>query len=53
MQSVGFVPQIIDIISAVIIYFAAFVLFFSQLMSKLAKRKEASGTQTEKGGGGQ
>lgn len=40
MQLYGFVPQIIDIITSVIIYFAAFVLFFSQIIKKLVKAKE-------------
>lgn len=35
MQSFGFPTQIVDIISAVIIYFAAFALFFSQLIGKI------------------
>lgn len=40
MQLYGFVPQIIDIITSVIIYFAAFVLFFSQIIKKMVKGKE-------------
>lgn len=40
MQLYGFVPQIIDIITSVIIYFAAFVLFFSQIIKRLVKTKE-------------
>ena len=40
MQLYGFVPQIIDIITSVIIYFAAFVLFFSQIIKKLVKSRE-------------
>lgn len=36
MQVYGFVPQIIDIITSVIIYFAAFVLFFSLMIKKFA-----------------
>lgn len=39
MQLYGFVPQIIDIITSVIIYFAAFVLFFSQIIKKLIHTK--------------
>ncbi len=35
MQSFGFPTQIVDIISSVIIYFAAFALFFSQIIGKI------------------
>ncbi len=35
MQSSGFPTQIVDIISSVIIYFAAFALFFSQLIGRI------------------
>ncbi|MBS6216088.1 MAG: ABC transporter permease [Clostridiales bacterium] len=38
MQSYGFVSQIISIITSVIVYFAAFILFFSQIIGKLGKR---------------
>ena len=38
MQSYGFVSQIISIIPSVIVYFAAFILFFSQIIGKLGKR---------------
>ena len=40
MQMYGFVPQIVDIISSVIIYFAAFALFFSMVLKKLFHGKE-------------
>lgn len=55
MQSYGFPTQIVDIMSAVIIYFAAFALFFSQTIEKLHRRsrerKAAAGAaRTEKGG---
>lgn len=39
MQTYGFVSQIITIITSVIVYFAAFVLFFSQIIGDLANRK--------------
>lgn len=38
LQSFGFVPEVIDIITAVIIYFAAFVLFFQQAMQKVGNK---------------
>ncbi len=45
MQTYGFVPQIIDIITAVIIYFSAFAFFFSgvikKYLSKMKDRKKA------------
>lgn len=43
MQSFGFPTQIVDIISSVIIYFAAFALFFSQLIGKLSKKSHTEG----------
>lgn len=42
MQVYGFVPQIIDIITSVIIYFAAFVLFFSQMIKKTVHGSDAN-----------
>lgn len=39
MQISGFVPEIIDIITAAIIYFAAFALVFRGLLRKLAGKK--------------
>ena len=66
MQSYGFVSQIISIITSVIVYFAAFILFFSQIIGKLGKRggkndananadqtPPAPPVQTEKGGDAQ
>lgn len=61
MQTYGFPTQIVDIISSVIIYFAAFALFFSQTIGKLRSRQlerqreqaaQISGPEekTEKGG---
>lgn len=54
MQSFGFPTQIVDIISAVIIYFAAFALFFSQTIEKLRRgareRKDAAVAKAGKGG---
>jgi simple sugar transport system permease protein len=56
MQTYGFPTQIVDIISSVIIYFAAFALFFSQTIDKMrhnAKERKAAvvpAAQTEKGG---
>lgn len=55
MQSYGFPTQIVDIMSAVIIYFAAFALFFSQTIEKLhhhAKEKKAAAAVSGKGGEG-
>ena len=43
MQVYGFVPQIIDIITSVIIYFAAFVLFFSTILKKISSGKDSAG----------
>lgn len=40
MQNYGFVTQIVDIMTSVIIYFAAFVLFFSQIIKRMVKTKE-------------
>ncbi|HWS42369.1 MAG TPA: ABC transporter permease [Pseudoflavonifractor sp.] len=40
MQLYGFVSQIVDIITSVIIYFAAFALFFSQIIAKMVKGKQ-------------
>lgn len=55
MQLYGFVPQVIDIITSVIIYFSAFSLFFRQLLQNRARRGriEASvtaGLQERSGG---
>ena len=53
MQTFGFPTQIVDIISSVIIYFAAFALFFSQTIEKFRHRqveKRRAAAQTEKGG---
>ena len=47
MQSFGFVSQVITIITSVIVYFAAFILFFSQIIAKLAKGKERSNANAE------
>jgi len=55
MQSYGFPTQIVDIMSAVIIYFAAFALFFSQTIDKLIRRskeKKAEAAAAGKGGEG-
>lgn len=56
MQVYGYVPQIVDIITAIIIYFSAFALFFSQKISykwnKKKQQTEASSLQkgeTKKG----
>lgn len=46
MQTYGFVPQIIDIITAVIIYFAAFVLFFSLIIKKASKGRGTTANDT-------
>ncbi len=40
MQLYGFVSQIVDIITSVIIYFAAFALFFSQIIAKIVKGRQ-------------
>lgn len=54
MQTYGFPTQIVDIISSVIIYFAAFALFFSQTIEKFRHRQvekqRAAAVRTEKGG---
>jgi len=42
MQLFGFVPEIIEIVTAVIIYFCAFVLLVKMYLEKLAKGKTAS-----------
>lgn len=39
LQLLGFVPEIIDIITASIIYFSAFSLLFKSLISKLVIRR--------------
>ena len=39
MQLFGFVPEIIEIVTAVIIYFCAFVLMIKMLLTRLAKKK--------------
>ncbi len=46
MQLYGFVSQIVDIIISVIIYFAAFVLFFSQIIKRFVKAKEENANAT-------
>lgn len=46
MQLYGFVSQVVDIITAVIVYFAAFVLFFSQIIKRFVKNKEANANAT-------
>ncbi len=40
MQTLNFVPEIIDIIVAVIIYFSAFALIIKTLMNKRSKKRE-------------
>ncbi len=42
MQLYGFVSQVVEIITAVIVYFAAFVLFFSQIIRRFVKTKEVN-----------
>jgi len=39
MQLSGFVPEIIDIITSIIIYFAAFALIIRNLLQRLKARK--------------
>ena len=54
MQSFGFVSQVITIITSVIVYFAAFILFFSQIIAKLSKgkgQKENANADVTTGGG--
>jgi len=55
MQLFGFVPEIIEIVTAVIIYMCAFVLlikmFFTRYMMKSKKSAEQSPDDTEKGKG--
>ncbi|MCI8618981.1 MAG: ABC transporter permease [Oscillospiraceae bacterium] len=48
MQVYGFAPQIISIITAVIIYFSAFSLFFKGLLGRLGKRPVKA--EKQKGG---
>ena len=50
MQAFGFAPQIIDIITSVIIYFAAFALFFKLVIGRMRRRKEENGVIKAKGG---
>ncbi|MFV0352213.1 MAG: ABC transporter permease [Oscillospiraceae bacterium] len=38
LQTLGYVPQVIDIITAVIIYFAAFTLLFQQIYSRFINK---------------
>jgi simple sugar transport system permease protein len=55
MQLFGFVPEIIEIVTAVIIYFCAFVLLFRMFFTKLTKkvgRKEAEEAGADPPGGG-
>ncbi|MEA4947641.1 MAG: hypothetical protein VB058_08790, partial [Oscillospiraceae bacterium] len=40
MQIYGFVSQIVDIFTSVIIYVAAFALFFSQIIAKIVKGRQ-------------
>jgi ABC-type uncharacterized transport system permease subunit len=40
MQLYGFVPQVVEIITSVIVYFAAFVFLFSQIIKRVVKVKE-------------
>lgn len=47
MQSLGLAPQIIDIITSVIIYFAAFALFFKLLLAKLTAGKQTANANAE------
>ncbi len=47
MQSLGLAPQIIDIITSVIIYFAAFALFFRLLLARLSGGKDTSNANAE------
>lgn len=47
MQSLGLAPQIIDIITSVIIYFAAFALFFRLLLARLGGGKDTSNANAE------
>lgn len=50
MQVYGFAPQVVSIITAVIIYFSAFTLFFQGLIGKIGSRKGRELRQ--KGGAG-
>lgn len=43
LQSMDFVPEVIDIIVACIIYFSAFALIIRNLITKLVKRKRTEG----------
>lgn len=47
MQSLGLAPQIIDIITSVIIYFAAFALFFRLLLARLSGGRDTSNANAE------
>ena len=47
MQSLGLAPQIIDIITSVIIYFAAFALFFKLLLAKLTASKQTENANSQ------
>ncbi len=47
MQSLGLAPQIIDIITSVIIYFAAFALFFKLLLAKITTSKQTTNANAE------
>lgn len=42
MQLYGFVSQVVEIITSVIVYFAAFVLFFSQIIKRFVKSNEGN-----------
>ncbi len=39
MQLIGIMPEVVDVITAVIIYFSAFALFFQQVMQGIARRR--------------
>jgi simple sugar transport system permease protein len=43
LQSMDFVPEVIDIIVACIIYFSAFALIIRNIITKLLKRKKSEG----------
>lgn len=47
MQSLGLAPEIIDIITSVIIYFAAFALFFKLMIAKLGAGKQKANANAE------
>ncbi|WP_324823271.1 ABC transporter permease [Sinanaerobacter sp. ZZT-01] len=49
LQSLDFVPEVIDIIIACIIYFSAFSLFFKDVLAEFVKKRIRSSEEKKKG----